>query len=522
MRKGIVLSIFFVAFVLLCACAVPVQAWQGRISGMGEVTGLVEDESDFLTHPASIAGGKGLNFYGDMRFKNLDVEKFSFSTKSSNAANPSIWSVAGSDAAGREWQYSGLTGTAFPVGPGRMGIFFQYTGLDGSMNGDMTRDLSSGAHDAYSFDLKNKLDDLSLRFLFGVPMGGNMKLGGELQIGQKKEKKSNFIGNLNGVDAYANALYGYNDGPYSLLQYGVPFDSKYYEASLKTSAEAKIGPVKASFTARGGIPFSSENNYYYAGQGPGTIFGGDHDGKVKGYNVGADAWVRFPLNSLFSLPFLLQFDYKRIERHTEGREMGGWSPWYGMHENKEKSMVITAGGGMDYTPAQGTRVAGGLYYTYLNNKTDFLYGYTAYPPTSGNWFLYNHGGYPKTTEHKLSFKASAEKVFSSDFTFNGGFNAFYGWMKQDYNYDFLNMASNSTQVFGTSLKGKHWGTSVSLGASIKAGDTTLEPFLAGGFERLNLSGDGTTSVNGVLTTLITDTKAKKNVWSIGGGLALRF
>ncbi len=64
MKKGIVVSMCFAVLVLLCA--VPTQAWQGRMAGMGGVYGLVEDESDFLTHPALIANGQGLNFYGNM------------------------------------------------------------------------------------------------------------------------------------------------------------------------------------------------------------------------------------------------------------------------------------------------------------------------------------------------------------------------------------------------------------------------------------------------------------------------
>jgi hypothetical protein len=50
----------------------------------------------------------------------------------------------------------------------------------------------------------------------------------------------------------------------------------------------------------------------------------------------------------------------------------------------------------------------------------------------------------------------------------------------------------------------------------------MEPYLAGGFERVNLSGDGASYTNNVLTGIYPDIDQKKHIWSIGGGLALRF
>jgi len=50
----------------------------------------------------------------------------------------------------------------------------------------------------------------------------------------------------------------------------------------------------------------------------------------------------------------------------------------------------------------------------------------------------------------------------------------------------------------------------------------MEPYVAGGFERVNLSGDGAYYTSGVLTTIYPNIDLKKHIWSIGGGLALRF
>ena len=55
--------LFFViiSFLVLSLAGVS-YGWQGRMGGMGDPYGLVEDESDFLFHPAGIANGKGINF----------------------------------------------------------------------------------------------------------------------------------------------------------------------------------------------------------------------------------------------------------------------------------------------------------------------------------------------------------------------------------------------------------------------------------------------------------------------------
>ena len=523
MKKGFVLPVLLVLLVLLCA--MPLQAWQGRAGAMGEASGLVEDESDLLTHPAVIAGGKGVNFYGNLGVKSSLIDKFSFSTKILTPAT-GVSSTMVSEAAGKEWQLDGLTGFAFPVGTGRMGIFFQYTGVEGALNGDQIRDWSTGVHEAYSFDIKNKVDDLALRFLHAVPFGTNLKLGGEFQIGQKTEKFTSFIGNLRNIDSYTNAAYGpWGDDVTSLLQYGVPRDSKYYEVSLKASVEAKMGPAKAAFTARGGMPVGGTDNHYFHERFAGSVSTGGIDmyGKVKGYNVGADAWIRLPLSTSLTLPFLIKFDFKDMKRDGDGPEFGAWGAfgnWSSMYENKEKSMAITAGGGADYSPAKDTRIAGGLYYSYLNAKMTYNFAEKFF--ISPNWTVVRNSGYPETKEHKISLKLSGEKTLSSAFTVNGGFNAFYGWVKQGYNYDFHNSAAPGNAAFDTSLKGKHWGLGASLGLSMLAGATTFEPYIAGGLERCDLSGNGTSLSNGAVTRLITDSALKKHVLSIGAGIALRY
>jgi len=517
MKKGITVSLFAIALMLLCS--MPTQAWQGRVAGMGGVYGLVEDESDFLTHPAGIANGQGLNFYGNMRFGLQTTDKFSYSYRIAAAASPGLWTQWDYDASGREFQYEGLFGGALPLGKGRMGVFLQYTGSDGELRGDfVSRNYAGATSSVYNFDQETSFDDLALRVLYGIPVNSNLKLGTELQVAYKKDyakTKRSY-----GGSTYINETWGWPDYPNSLLYLGVPRDSRYYEASMKASVEAMIGPAKASFTARTGLPFSSKNDYYYLNN---TVAGGDHDGgKVKGRSFGADAWVRVPLNSALSIPFLVTFDYKKLDRKAEGREMLAWTGYYGRHIYRDESVNLTAGGGIDYTPIQGTKIAGGLYYTYLKDTTDFVYTYSNYPNVGSYWYYYDHSGFPETKEHKVSFKGAVEKTISPDLTLTGGFTAFYGRMKQASDYRYAYTGSYTPTRFSSSAKGNHWGTNISLGASFKAGATIMEPYVAGGFERVNLSGDGASYANSTIVIVYPDTDLKKHVWSIGGGLALRF
>ena len=62
------LFLFMILSFLVFSLAGIAYSWQGRMAGMGDPYGLIMDESDFLIHPAGIAKGKGINFYGNYRF----------------------------------------------------------------------------------------------------------------------------------------------------------------------------------------------------------------------------------------------------------------------------------------------------------------------------------------------------------------------------------------------------------------------------------------------------------------------
>lgn len=502
-------ALFVLFFLVCCSFVQPVAAWEGRMSGMGNPAGLVQDESDFLTHPAAIADGKGVNYFGDVRFTYTDISKFNYSERSLFNADYTT--------SGHNWQYGGMLGTAFQVGAGRMGIFFQYSGNDGKLNGDYLSTFEG----AYSYNLKDNFDSYALKVLYGIPVSKDTKLGAELQFAYKTDKRQSFLSSPNGAFTLVN------NGPYAgffliglpganPFYFGIPVDSQYYEAALKASVDTMIGPAKASITVRGSVPFGSENTYDLV-RGPAAGAGGLHmTGDVSGYSLGGDVWVRYPVSSSLTLPFLVSLDYKELKREGDGQEFGAWGApaWFSAYEYTTKNFDFTAGGGVDYAISKDSRVAGGLYYSYLKGKTDFAFRERN---GGGPFTYYNQSAFPDSRENRITLKLAGETAVLPCVTLNGGLNFFYGWLKQDNTAQALNafpFPLNSS----VTAKGDHWGLAASLGAVIKSGGTSIEPFITTGLDRYSIDGNGTSFLFGTVTAA----EYKKNVWNMGAGVSVRF
>jgi hypothetical protein len=87
--------------------------WQGRMAGMGDPYGLVEDESDFLIHPSEMAMGEGLKFYGHYRFIYRDVNDWDYTLDRFN--NVGVLSLdLPHKSSGSEREHDALLGAAFP------------------------------------------------------------------------------------------------------------------------------------------------------------------------------------------------------------------------------------------------------------------------------------------------------------------------------------------------------------------------------------------------------------------------
>jgi hypothetical protein len=172
MRKGglLLLTLGFWVIGLVASS----YGWQGRMAGMGDPFGLVEDESDFLIHPSAITKGQGTTFFGNYRFNYRDVTDWDYTLTSfdSGGVLQTRWPFRG---AGDEQEHDALLGTAFPLGPGRTGLFFQYSGKRGSYDGK-ENEFYFGDNLFHTYRLGSELDAFSLRILYGFPAGGT-KLG---------------------------------------------------------------------------------------------------------------------------------------------------------------------------------------------------------------------------------------------------------------------------------------------------------------------------------------------------------
>ena len=265
---------FMILLVPLFALSGISYGWEGRMGGMEDPFGLVQDESDYLIHPAKIANGEGVRFYGDYRFTYTGVTKWDDLER-------------GRKVSGQELGHNALIGAAFPLGPGRMGIFFTYDGMRGSYDGD------SGVGSILK--MKNDLDNFAVRLMYGLPVSGGFKVGAEAQLAYRNE--------LQETDAFSASDADLNDW---WLPYPFPNDSSYLEALFKGSMEGKVGPLDVEFTLRGGLVLPGTNSSEWDLQfqaPPGTpIDGFKTNGEVHGWQAGGDLWLRYALAPDFTLP----------------------------------------------------------------------------------------------------------------------------------------------------------------------------------------------------------------------------
>ena len=488
--------------VLICALAGVTQAGQGRMGGMGDPYGLVKDDSEFNIHPAKLAQGEGVRFYGYYRFTYTGVADWEFDREYFNPAGALIqWRTY--DIAGDVYGHNAQVGTAFPLGPGRMGLFFEYAGMRGDYDGDY---FVSPAN-YQTVELASALDDFALRILYGIPVGG-FNLGGEVQFSYEGEENENlrYPSNLIGL-VIAN-------------EFGLPFcpphasDSSYWEALLKGSLEGMVGPLDLEFTLRGGFIFAGDNTWEYDQQ----IGSYDLDGGVDGWRIGGDLWVRYPVDSV-TLPFLVRVDYQEKNRDGDGVGTGITNGNFD-YEHSVQDLDIEVGGGVEKKLNAGTMIAGGIYYHYLQHKENLSrhrsYTIVGVGPALEDLYY----TCPDCIEHLGIVRLAGEHEFSSSVAMRAGLGFFCGWMRKDSG------SSTFTTVGGTQdidypRDGLHWGIEASLGGTVQFNGFAIEPFISGGWQQFDLSGDGYLAANGVLQQNIAIDESRGE-WYISGGCAFLF
>ncbi len=493
MSKRVLILVLLPALVFVLAGVA--QAWQGRMAGMGDPYGLVADESDYLIHPAKIAYGQGVRFYGDYRFTYTGVTDW-------DVDNEILGSERSFDMSGNESRHNALLGGAFPLWLGRMGIFFTYDGERGAFDGD----LGPGAT-SYIVERHTGLDSFALRLLYGLPLG-SFKLGAELGFAYCQEEQRQFWYQTDLSAADQNFPWPNFDvfaPPF------IPYDSAYWEIPFKAGVDGKVGPLDLEFTLRGGWIVSGDNTLAIETQAPVGVVtsSGDLDGDVTGWRIGADLWARYPLSEGVALPFLFKIDYRQ-----KSRDGGGFLvPFTVDYTTEETSLHLQVGGGVEGKLSEKTKIAAGLYYGYLHDTADFSF--------TAPILDCDYSDYPALTEHRAIVRLAEEHEFSPSFAMRLGLEFFYGWAAQDLTYTFYIPPNTVSLPF--SQHGSHWGIGASLGGTIKLKPITLEPFFTVGYQSLRLDGDGQESVNGVpLPGAIIEREDMRNQWSIGGGVSVLF
>jgi hypothetical protein len=468
------------------------EGWQGRMGGMGDPYGLISDESDFLIHPAKIAKGEGIRFYGNYRFTYRDMFDMDIIGDTAGFGTYSL------DLSGKETAHDALLGAGFPLGPGRMGLFFTYMGRRGDADG-----AYEGVTPPMTVDLKSDLDDFALRLLYGMPVG-SFRLGGEVGFAYRQEEHESSFVDL-GV-RYVN-WWNFFTPHYFALPSFAPYDSAYWEIPVKVGIEGALGPVDMAFSLRGGWIVSGDNTLKLVALGGQR----DMDGDVQGWRIGGDLWARYPLSDDLSMPMFVRVDYQDKKRDGDYQDLVDLIDT----KTKEQALQIMAGGGVDWRPVAGTRVGAGIYYSYIQQSTDFFWNDFAV----GNQFLFDQMGWPDAVEHRGTLVLTGEREISSMVALRMGLNFFLGWATEDQQARYLNTASPYDIVIDYSTDGLHWGIGGSLGATIKFTQFSLEPFFNVGYQSLKLSGDG--AISGTFSVPLTRDE-DRDQWYIGGGASILF
>jgi len=355
-------------------------------------------------------------------------------------------------------------------------------------------------------DLKSDLDDFALRLLYGIPIG-SFRLGGEVGFAYRQEEnKSIFNSSLGQL---VNWWYFFSPPIYWALPSFAPYDSAYWEIPFKAGVEGSLGPVDVEFTLRGGWIVSGDNTMKIGDSG-GSL---DMDGDVQGWRIGGDLWARYPLTDNLSMPMLVRVDYQRKTRDGGGLQVSGL---IFETDTEEQFLDITAGGGVDWKAAAGTRVGAGIYYSYLQRNTDFFWSVTQAP----NLLFWDHSDWPDAMEHRGTLVLAAERELSSMVALRMGLNLFLGWATEDQQGGYFATSSPYgayNSFIDYSMDGLHWGIGGSLGATVKFQRFSFEPFFNAGYQSLKLSGDG--SLSGSLPLMRDE---DRDEWYIGGGASILF
>ena len=127
-------------------------------------------------------------------------------------------------------------------------------------------------------------------------------------------------------------------------------------------------------------------------------------------------------------------------------------------------------------------VGAGLYYNFSHTEEDiwFTDDSKSLLEVTDN----NNNKFPLQNIHQFSSNIVGERVFSPSLTLRAGFDFVCGWEREDYK---RTDSSNTDDGF---MDGYHWGIGASAGGTVRLQQCTFEPFVNGGFQSLDVNGDG--------------------------------
>jgi hypothetical protein len=509
---------FMGLLVLVFALSGVSYAWQGRMGGMGDPYGLVQDESDFLINPAAIAQGQGVRFYGDYRFTYTGVTAWDYDLDQFDAGG-TLTNFQHFDTSGQEFKHNALLGAGLPLGPGRLGLFLTYDSMRGDYDGNEDAFFGGPVLNNFAeYDLTKNFDNFALRLLYGLPVGHGVDVGAELGLVYRNElQKTWWNETAIGGSGSQNFLWSWGVPERSLFPLMIPYDSQYWELLWKGGVKFNLLKAIIEVNLRGGTILSANNEYHYMWQSPvgTTLENGDMDGGVTGWRIGSDIWARVPAGTGWTLPLLFSFDYAAKDRDGDG--IGSSVLDLGLPYNyteKEKSLDLKVGGGIEKKLSGNALIAGGIYYNYLKFRDDisFVRGAAAYAPDSED--------FPSQQEQRVVLRLAGEKEFSSTVALRMGLNFFYGWVEEDFIFNRIAAATLTDHI---KLDGSHWGIGASLGGTFKIPSfhMTLEPFINGGWQQYDLDGRGD-GIGGSLPPVLWEMDLSRSEWSIGGGMSILY
>ena len=499
---------------LILIFASPAYSWQGRMAGMGDPYGLLDDESDFLIHPGLLKGEES-KFYSNYRFNYRDMMYWNYTLDRISLVHPVRFRFA-FKTSGDEKDHDALLGTTLPLGQGNMGLFFQYTGNRGHYNGHENE--WAGQPLLHQYSLKSDLNTFSSRLLYSLPLG-DLSLGSEIQLSYRNDENRIFFVMDNGIGGYLfyiNPPIGrlFHDR-LNLLPFMFPWDSKYWEALLKGSIAGQFGPTKITLTLQGSFIFQGKNKYDHMRLLiPGLSEWLTLNGNVKGWDVGGNLWLTYSLTKDLSFPFLLKIAYEKKTRDGDGSGTADLAAFYFDYKNREEVSQIEVGGGVDKEFTKGTRGAVGIYYGYIQEKGNFFF----VNPLPLALPTFDFKNYPNHKEHQILARLSGEKIFYPSITIRMGFTIFYSWVREDFEFNYSDIINSVNYIDRVSLDGPRRGISASVGGTVKFQRFSLEPFVTGGYQRFDLAGDG---INIIFNERIEMDRSRKE-WFIGGGLSILF